>query len=386
LHRWIFFGFYGYAIGIGLALLAMGVWIRPDRHRAGGRIAFLLLTMLALFAHPVPYLVIVGFCWAEALAGSWNARMSPAAGDGIQAPGHGDIPTLLAASALFLYILRYSQSGMLWNYELLADVRDKLFRVVDVFRTWDELPLRVPLYNWMLGAVLMLAVIAACRKARQETKSGRVSRVQLVTAWAFLMLIALPFLPRTMNGSGFFAARFSIWPPLLWFAAAAGVELNRRAKAAITIVAVLVTVCALVVLNAHVAPVARQLDVSRAPQLGLKRVHVFTRSNSRATADLTFDPYEWAAIRVVHREGAILVDSPWMDLQIMMLEEAGPKLKFDPNNGPRIVSGPEAKIAMVFTRCGDVRGESMASRIQAGHPQQWRMQKYGCFEVLEPLP
>src|SRR4051812_4127416 len=56
LHRWIFLGFYGYALGVGVALAAIGVWMRPQkssRHRA----MFLILTALTLFAHPVPYLV-----------------------------------------------------------------------------------------------------------------------------------------------------------------------------------------------------------------------------------------------------------------------------------------------------------------------------------------
>lgn len=384
LHRWIFFGFYGYAIGIGLALMAMGMWIRSEGRTVGRCTLFLLLTALTLFAHPVPYLVIVGFCWAEAVSGWWNSQTVVATEGMIRPPTRTDLLTLLIGTAFFAYIQRYSQSGALWNYELLADLRDKLFRIIDVFRTVDVLPVRVPAYNWILGVVLMLAVIAGCRLALREGRNGEITRVQLVVAWAFLMLIALPFLPRTMNGSGFFAARFSIWPPLLWFAAAAGVKLNRRAEKLLTVAAIGVTAFALFMMNAHIRPVSRQLDLSQAPPFGLHGVHVFTRSNSRATADLTFNPYEWAAIRVVDREGAILVDSPWMDLQIMMLEETGPKVRFDAENGLKIVSGPQANIAMAFTRCGDVRGESMAEHLQKKHPQQWRMQKYGCFEVLAP--
>jgi hypothetical protein len=275
---------------------------------------------------------------------------------------------------------------MLWNYELLVDVRDKLFRILDVLRTYDELPLRVPLYAGVMGLVLMAAVVACCREAILEGRTGKITRVQLVTAWAFLILIALPFLPRTMNGSGFFAARFSIWPPLLWFAAASGVTLSRRAEKILIVAAVTVTVVTILTLNAHISPVAKQLDQSQTAKMGLETKRVFTRNNSRAPSELTFDPYEWAAVRVVDREHAILVDSPWMDLQIMMLETIGPKVKFEGDDGVRIIIGPPSKITMVFARCGNVRGESYADRIVSHHPQEWRMIKRGCFEVLDPAP
>src|ERR1041385_4156000 len=75
-HRWIFFGFYGYALGIGIALIAIGVWLGRS-HSIRSYFVFLSLTALTLFAHPVPYLVVIGFAWTSLLCGWWNAKSAP---------------------------------------------------------------------------------------------------------------------------------------------------------------------------------------------------------------------------------------------------------------------------------------------------------------------
>jgi hypothetical protein len=387
LNRWLFFGFYGYLIGVGVALLAMGVWLRDDRHTPLRRAAFLFLTLFTLFSHPVPYLLLVAFGWSALLSGWWNRRSGTEIGTALQAPSRGDILTMAAASALFVYIKMYSHSGMLWNYELLADVHDKLMRIVDVFRAYDEMPLQVPVYNAVLGGILVVATIAVCWQSRRESKMGLITRTQFVVGWAFLILIALPFLPRTMNGSGFFAARFSIWPPLLLFAAASSLKFGRRAERTIAVTAVALFVFTVVVLNTYIAPIAREVDVSSMPKGALTGEHVFTRNDSWTPTELTFVPYEYAAVRIVDHAGAFLVDSPWLDLQIMMLEELGPKIKFDREWGPRDASGPPRKIWMISARCGASGGnDTMASRIATRRPEGWRKSRFGCFEVLEPLP
>ena len=370
LHRWVFTGFYGYDIGIGLALIALGLWVGEGTRSFQRRAAFLGLTVLTLFSHPVPYLLLLFFGWTAVLAAWWNARtVASQDKDMVPAYSRGDWLTVLLASGMFLYVRAYSRSGPLWDNELLADQRDKLFRIIGVFQTRDELPLHVPLYNWVLGAVLLSVTIAACWKARQGPPT-KITRQQMVVAWAFAILIALPLLPRTMNGSGFFAERFSIWPPLLFFAAASGIGLSRRVQRALLPVAAILTAFTLAILGVHVRPIAEQMDLSGTPRGELKGVRLIWRNESPAPRDLLFDPFLFASVRVVDREDAILINGPWLDLQIMMLQE----------------TEVASKSGLAITRCGDVRGQSSAEQSAALHPERWRLRKYACFDVLEPVP
>ncbi len=137
LHRWIFMGFFGYVIGVGLALLAAGIWIHRGGRTTGLRAAFLAITALTLLSHPVPYLVVLAFCWIGVLAGWWNARLKSSEDDAIVPPAAGDLLTLALATAMLLYVRLYSHAGPLWDNEVLADLHDKLFRIINVFLTTD---------------------------------------------------------------------------------------------------------------------------------------------------------------------------------------------------------------------------------------------------------
>ena len=369
LHRWIFMGFFGYVIVIGFALLAAGIWIHPGKQTTRRRATFLAITALTLLSHPVPYLVVVAFCWIAVLAGWWNTRIASTQDDAVAAPAAGDLLTLALATAMLLYVKVYSHAGPLWDNELLADLHDKLFRIINVFRTTDVLPLRVPIYNWVLGALLVAIAIAACWRARRDSQSGAITRATLVLAWAFVVVIALPFLPRMVNANGFFAERFSIWPPLLFFASAASFGWSQRARRALLATAVLLTGLTIAMLAEHIGPIARQMDISKAPRGELKGVHLLWRSESPAARDLTFDPYIVASVRLVDREDAILSESPWMDSPILLIEETN-----------RAGTSP----GMAITRCGASRGESTAERLVKRQPEQWRLLHYACFQVLTP--
>lgn len=381
LNRFVFLGFYGYMIGIGLAMITAGLWLR--RRTNADRIAMVALTALTLFAHPVPYLVIVGFCWTELVSGWWNARNGVRDEQTIRHPVRADVVAVTIATLLFLYVKAYSHSGMLWNYEWLADVGEKIKRLWNVFRTWDELPLVVPSYNWAAAIALAAATLAACSSALRQSRPGRVTRVQFVVGWSFLLLLLLPFLPYTMNGSGFFAARFAILPPLLLFAAAAAFPLRGKRKAVVAIASVAICGFCLAVLNANVRPIAQELDDHSVPVNSLSGSRLIALNNSTRNRALTFDPYEWAAVRLVDRSGAILSDAPWMDLQIMMLEEIGPKVQVG-QRGPQVVSGEAVRVGLVTAHCGTPPSASAVSNFARSGAAEWRMLSYGCYEILQP--
>lgn len=385
LNRYLFLGFYGYIMSVGFALAAMGIWLRPDRGKLSRRAAFLLLTALTLFSHPVPYLLLIGFCWLELAAGWWNVRRAaPESGDVVPQASRGDLATLVTGSALTLYIAHYAHSGGLYQYEWLANWDIKLLRIVNVFRTGDVLPLRVPAYTLVLGAVLLVATVVALAQSRRDSKSGAFTRVQMVVGFALLILLALPFLPRTMNGSGFFVERFDIWPPFLFIAAATSIQLSRIQKLVSAIVASFALLVALFFLNSYLGPIARALDPSALPAKSLAGEHLLWITQSRIPSDLTYDPYILSTVRLVDRGGAMLVNGPWLDLQIMMLADNGPHAVFG-SEGLNVSGNSSAEIGIISERCGAPDGRGTLEQLIAHSPGKWRVQHSGCFVMVRPV-
>lgn len=397
LNRYLFLGFYGYILGVGFALMTMAVWLRPDRARPSLRAAFVALTILTLFAHPVPYLLVVAFCWTEIGAGWWNRwrRIDR----GIAAPGRADVFFAAIATSFFLYIAHYSHSGSLWNNELLVNVDLRLLRIVNVLHMSDVLPVTARSARWVmtvvLGAAIVISSLRAMRDSDQPAKptpglsgapgaGAAITKTQLVVGWALLILVGLPVLPRTMNGSGFFSERFAILPPLLFVAALSAAEFEVKVRKAVLVAAAAVCVYAIVLLNTYIAPYARAVDVSFVRPDELAGQHLLWRVEPWRSMTINFDPLILGDIRLVDRGGALLLDNPWMDLQIMMLEETGPKVHFDPENGPRVVSGPQVKVGAISARCALTRGESSLEHVARRHPEQWQLKQYACFEVLAP--
>src|SRR5690349_5744824 len=106
LNRFLFLGFYGYLIGVGLALLTAGLWLRNDR-TLRRLMAFLGLTLLTMFAHPVPYMILIAFCWSVAAAGWLNQRQPGRDVVAFDAPTRNDVIELVVATACFAAFKHY---------------------------------------------------------------------------------------------------------------------------------------------------------------------------------------------------------------------------------------------------------------------------------------
>lgn len=399
LNRFLFFGFYGYNLAIGLSLVLMASWMSPARSLWHHRLLFLVLMVLTMFSHPVPYLMALAFCWIEIACGWWNTRTASDVDGEIPRPASGDAVVLALASTLLLYIAHYAHSGGVLNFPPLRALHHNAYRVLYVFRTWDESPLILPVYNWLLAAGLIAATLVALLQAIRESKSGKITRTQLVVIFALLVLIGLPFLPGDMNGSGYFAERFSIWPPLLLIAAACGAKLNRTAIRIAGGAAIAIAIGALIILNAHLAPIARNLDVSSVPPNSLVGVHLIGYSEMWAGPEVNYYPYLWGHVRLTERSGASMVSPPWLNLQIMMLADIGTQARLTPSDGPEYRGGPRDPVGLVTIRC-DLSGAGgtktpssattvggpvdMTARTLAAHPGDWRVQRFGCFNLLLP--
>lgn len=362
LHRYLFLGFYAYALGLGPMLAGMAVWCSEKRRRPTNRLLFLLFALLAMFSHPVPYLLLLAFCASEAAAGWWMRRKGI---PGIAAPTRGDMVALLAAAALVLYVAGYAQRGILW---LPYSLSERLMRVLlyfDLVRGVLIAPVLTLPWQLFTGVALLAVTLAATAMTYRSIAARRFPHALLAFVWGLAFLLMFPVIPWEMNGSIFFGERTVVIMAMLLLGAASVVPLSPRAANALTTAGVLATLLLLASADAHVRPLAKRLAVlpveSRTP------VHLEVGNAALHGTDVTFDPFYWAGVRVVSAKHAILENSPWMDLSLMMLEKV-PRAK------------PWPQLGKVVTDC------SASTTPPDVYPRDaaWIYSRYPCFKVAEP--
>jgi MFS family permease len=380
LHRFLFFGFYGYSFGIGAALAAMAVWWNKSlgwKWRAG----FLTLSVVALFSHPVPFLIMIGFCWSELLAGH-IARRSPehlSNRHGVCVSSRADLLTLLTTSLLFGYIELYSHSGKLWSNPGRDEFLANLYRTVDALRTTLMIPVTTLAYQVLTCVVFLAGLAGSLFTFWKIRQSRRLLRSHLAFAWGVLLLLVLPYIPATMNGSSLFAERLAIWVALFVMGSAAVVRLP--SSRFILAAGVVIFACELGILEAKIGPVARSLQVNAFPARTLTDVHVRTLNEHHQPPDFNFDPYWVSSVRIVDRGNGLLVDGPWLGLEIMMLEQTRPPFDFDRSaKSAGVSSKPSLDLALVWNDCVATR---LPSTLQGNGRTHWQISQFGCFRVAE---
>jgi hypothetical protein len=388
LHRYLFLGFYGFSFGIGLAFAAMGLWLGGNRGTWKFRAAFVGLSIVCLFAHPVPYLMMIVFCWAEVIAGHFSAQWQPdisnTAAPMLNAPSRADLVTLLAASSLIAYVELYSHSGPLLDFPSRDDLLYNLYRYGRTANLLIVIPLIGRDYRLLCCAVLLLGAIGAFWSIWKLRRSGLVLRAHLALAWGTLLLLVLPIVPENMNGGALFADRVSVWIVLFVMAAAALVEMRPTIAAVVLSFSVVLFICELGILQSRIAPIARELQVEGYPANRLRDVQVVTLNARFQPADLTFDPYWLSSVRMVDRGHGLLLDPPWLGHQILMLDRKEPELVKDMAGRVRFLGRPPAAYAVIWNNCV-VRQEEPAKAIDNVNltKVQWRVEQYGCFSVAE---
>jgi hypothetical protein len=291
------------------------------------------------------------------------------------------------ATLPLLYIARYADSGRLWIRYSAVEFHANLFRIFELIEMYAVVPLDVTAYRVALRTVLLALFALAFWKSATDLRNGRFTRAQLALAWGLLIMVSLPFLPDIVNGSFVFEERMAIWPVLLILLSASTIELDARASKLALLAGVMIGVSALWVLNLHLGPVARQLDVSKRTAVATAGAHAVLINDSTPPPDLTFNPYLWAGVRVAEQEHAILINSPWLDLSIMMLKPVGPEL-----NQARFISNPKLLVPkfgnssmIVVARCGDSgKRPSVTAWLRSTYARQWKFSQHSCFDMLQP--
>lgn len=386
-NRYLFIGFYGFSIGVGLALLAMGIWSRPDRGTCSRRIAFVAAAWITSFTHPVPYVLMLGYC-ASDIAVAWLIRTRGKQTEMAKAR-LADVVTLAFAASAALYIAAYAHSGALWKFYSARELASNLVRIVEVLRLGSVLPLSGNAYQVPLRVVFFGMFAAAGYQAWRDLRDGRFTRAQLALAWGVAVILVIPFAPDQLNGSYVFADRLAVWSVLLIAAAAAHTDIDGRIRPALLAACSATSVFALIVLNAHMLPIARQLDVSRIPVAQGRSAELLLIHHSVPPDDLSYDPYVWAGVRVAERQRAALIDAPWLNLAIMMLKPTTAEKALDDlvNDPPTLSERLRSGGIIVMTRCGQPNPppESWAQMERlwkAKYYANWKLETYSCFEVL----
>ena len=391
LNRYFFFGLYAYWLGIAVGFFAAGLWLRSDRRKPARRALFVVLVVLSLFGHPIPFLLVLGFCWTELAAGWWHQHRG-GGGQFFTTPTSGDVVTLVVVSGLLGYVKMYSNSGALWESYSAAALKQNAARILDVFNGSLLAPLTSAAYGYGIGAIIAAAALLACSQTVREMRSGRFTRAQLVLAWALLFLVALPLLPEKVNGGFLFADRITIWVALMLVAAAANSDALPRFSGAVAALGSITAVSLLLALNAQMRPVAQMLALRGLPRLS-QGEHLFAVNNT-PNPQFTYNPFLWTGVRVIEAERAFLENSPWLLTSIMMLEKrpvavtvAGRPFGDYEFTGRPAPTGVPVAGGIVLTNCGNAQTtNSLGQQMLAEAPTAFRLWKFGCYEVLEPLP
>jgi hypothetical protein len=312
LHWSVGMGFLNYSLGLGLFFLAAGLWCRQSWW-------FALVTAVLTFTHPIPLLLLIVFCGLDL-----GIRLI----QNFSAKDYGwQYSNLAFACICFLYPLAsVDRSRSASNLHLFGLHKDALISSLALFGVspFDTRArnLFINGYRLALCALLVFCVVLAA-----EGLTGRWRRRELSSADAMLflsvaILLAIPILPSSMNGSDFFSQRLMVIP-WLGAIAAAGATTRRIARWAPAF-AVGLAMLTLVPAEMFFRPVARQLAALEQQSLpahaaGLALLDPAMLKTARVEHQLGFSPYLWSGVLPFLHAGDVMLNSPFMDQTITPL-------------------------------------------------------------------
>ena len=323
----VYKGFLNYSLGVALALFLCGLWIRCREHLDPRRVwALLGGFFLLLLTHPVPaavFLLFAGLHWLAdlivAAGGSKPWRSSIRA----RLPWMALLAAMAVASAL--WVGRFTQpahqapraAGAVFQYGWLRTVAGRL-------ALWPVVPFTSLSYRigpLILVAVALLALLWSLWKHGGRASAG----VWALTAAGAICFALVCMAPESVNGSHYFPDRFAIYWPLFLFAAAAASDPPRRWSVAAGALAACVTCVVLPIQYARASGIVAELrPVVEAPAVPAGTSGLIISGPAPHDTDLAFEPFLWSGAHFFRRSGAILANTPWLDLPILMLRPAHP--------------------------------------------------------------
>ncbi len=323
---YLLMGFFNYSIGIGVALFAVGFWLRLDRGLlplAG----FAVSTFVLIFSHPVPLLLLLVFMAADLLR---RRLFLPApSGPWLRANARH-----LAAFAYALCLSLYPSLAIDKSQasSTLSDLRFHLPFMRTVLLLTGVSPyntrshgLLVNGYRLAVYALLVIALLWGWQAFRTSLTLRQLSPGAAFFGYAVLFAILLPVMPDHLNGGVFFATRMvvMVWIFALLAAAgrpAAGTPVPQTCIA----LGALFTLLTLLPAEHILRPIAQSLH--RVEQAAVPAHTQALLLNgpmlvpmSRSDYDLAFDPFLWSNALPLVRQDDLIVNAPWLPLSISPL-------------------------------------------------------------------
>jgi hypothetical protein len=347
LHWSLVMGFLNYSLAVGLFFVAAGLWCRAATGQLRLWLFFALVCFVLALTHPIPLLLLIVFCSLDLLIRLIQGRF-PSKDDRWMFFG------IAIAALSFLYPLAsVDRSRSVANLHGIALHKDALISSMALFgiSPFDTRAknlfincYRLELYALFLGCA---GLAAAGFLGRWHACRLRSSDSMLLLAFA--ILVAIPILPASMNGSDYFAQRLMIFPWLGAIAAAAGYATPRRLVRIAPLFALVLTLTTLLPAEIFFRPVARQLFTLENQPLpehvrGLVLLDPAMLRAVRVQHQLGFNPYLWSGALPFLHANDVMLNSPFMDQKITpLMPVPGGDLLIDrmssPEQAERLING-----------------------------------------------
>jgi hypothetical protein len=339
-------GFVNFCLSLSFVFWALGLWLRFADSRILPRIGFLLLVAAITLTHPVPLLLLLGFCAIDLLQRlplSANNRKLAHASFTV------DVATLALASLALVYVRLFATSHPLEQAQPIAGSF--------LANTVQHVSAIVRLHNLMLlfgrsvaalfyRAALWVTPLIALALAAVQRLRNRAARIwtpgDLWLAISLALFVIVPLLPSNISNAYFFTERLTI---LLWLApllAASGWTSARFPSTgssvtsdepafpqrsllfrALLLFAIAANLSLLWSANQILRPIARQMAaVERSPADHAGRLALVledARPPFAVRQGPSWNPFYWAPVDVIRRDNAVLDNAPWLDSAIIPL-------------------------------------------------------------------
>ena len=357
LHWSLVMGFLNYSLAVGLFFLAAGLWCRAGNGRPRLWLPFGVVSLLLAFTHPVPLLLLIVYCGLDLLIQVLQRyRLSQLTGK----PGFtlGQYRWHLCGLAItclcFLYPLAsVDRSRSASNLRGITLHKDALISSLALFglSPFDTRAKNLFINGYRLGLYALLFGCLALGAAGflNRWRARQLGRSDTMLLGSIAILLAIPILPSSMNGSDFFAQRLMIFPWLGAIAAAGGYGFPIRLARIVPLFAVGLSFLTLLPAEIFFRPVAQQLFALEQQTLpahaeGLALLDPGMLQAVRLQHQLGFNPYLWSgALPFLHADD-VMLNSPFMDQKITPLMPApGGDLLIDhvssPEQAEQLING-----------------------------------------------
>ncbi len=341
---YLFMGFLNYSVGLGLALFALGFFLRLDRSR-GAMGGFAAAAFVLSFSHPVPLMLLGVFLAGELLR---RRLFQPRPGMGFLRGNRRQLVGFAWALAVSLLpSLAFDRSQ---NASTLHDLGFHLPFLRTILLLTGLSPYNTRSHDfWVNGyrlavyLLLALGLFWGVQALRKGLRSRRFSSGDMFLLYAVALALLLPFLPDRISGGGYFAMRMVILVWVFSLLAASGRALDVSLPRICFALGAAFTVFTLLPAERTLRPIAESVHRVEAQTLPARTDALLLNGPMlnpvlRFSYDIAFNPFMWANMLPIIHQDDLALDAPWLQLSTFPLH-ATP--------GSPVVRDPSAIIELI---------------------------------------